>query len=232
MKIAIIPARGGSKRIPKKNIRNFCGKPIINWSIEAALKSKLFDHIILSTDCNETITIAQNYNALVTFLRPKKLSDDHTTTTEVINHAINEFENLYHKVEIVCCIYATAPFISPYYLKEGFKKLKIANTKYSFAATEYSFPIQRALKKNHRGQIEMLDSKYLNIRSQDLEKTFHDAGQFYWGWRDSFLNNLPIFYKNSQIIILPKNLAIDIDTEEDWKFAELMFKASQLEKNL
>ena len=224
MKVAIIPARGGSKRIPRKNIKDFCGKPMIAYSIEAALDSKLFDRVVVSTDDEEIASIAKQYGAEIPFMRPPELSDDHTATIPVIAHAIEELQKE-GPVEIACCIYATAPFIQVNYLKEAYHVLLSNNSSYSFSATSFPFPIQRAIKLNSEHQVEMFQPENFNTRSQDLEEAYHDAGQFYFGTSQAWLNAKPIFAKHSTAVILPRHRVQDIDTLEDFRRAELMFKA-------
>jgi len=224
MKVAIIPARGGSKRIPRKNIKDFCGKPMIAYSIEAALDSKLFDRVVVSTDDQEIADIAKQYGAEIPFMRPPELSDDHTATIPVIAHAIEELQKE-GPVEIACCIYATAPFIQVRYLKEACDILINNKSSYSFSATTFPFPIQRAIKLNKQHQVEMFQPEYFNTRSQDLEEAYHDAGQFYFGRTEAWLNNQIFFDLHSSAIILPRHLVQDIDTIEDFQRAELMYKA-------
>ena len=224
MKVAIIPARGGSKRSPRKNIKDFCGKPMIAYSIEAALGSGIFERVIVSTDDEEIAETARQYGAQVPFMRPKELSDDHTATIPVIAHAIRELQQE-GPVEIACCIYATAPFIRVRYLQEAYAELVKTLSAYSFSATSFPFPIQRAIKINEKHQVEMFQPEHFNTRSQDLEEAYHDAGQFYFGTSEAWLEGKPIFAKHSTATILPRHLVQDIDTPEDFKRAELMFKA-------
>ena len=224
MKLCVIPARSGSKRIKKKNIKNFCGKPIIGWSIELALASKCFDKIIVSTDDKEIANLAKSYGAEVTFLRPKILSGDYTETVNVISHAIKWQTENHVKPDYVCCIYATAPFIQLNDLNKGIEILKSSKCEYVFSATNYIYPIQRSFKINENKKLEMFFPKYLNFRSQDLEKSFHDAGQFYWGLTNSWLENKPIINENSIPILIPQDRVLDIDTIEDWQMAEKMFR--------
>lgn len=223
MIVAIIPARGGSKRIPRKNIKDFCSKPMIAYSIEAALESKLFDKVIVSTDDEEIAEIAKKYGAEVPFLRPANLSDDHTATIPVIAHAITELQKV-ESVDIACCIYATAPFIQVKFLKEAYELLLKNKSDYAFSATSFAFPIQRAIKLNENNHVEMFNPEHFNTRSQDLEEAYHDAGQFYFGKAEAWLNNKPIFSKDSRAVILPRHLVQDIDTMEDFVRAELMYK--------
>lgn len=224
MRVAVIPARGGSKRIPRKNIKEFCGKPIIAWSIEAALNSEVIDQVVVSTDDPEIANVAQAYGAEVPFMRPADLSDDYTPTIPVIQHAIRWFETQQRAVDAVCCIYATAPFVSPSDLQCGFDSLMADQADYSFSVTSYAYPIQRALKRSRDGGIEMFYPEQFNTRSQDLEEAWHDAGQFYWGNADSWQQGKPIFSPRSTLVALPRHRVQDIDTLEDWVRAELMFK--------
>jgi pseudaminic acid cytidylyltransferase len=224
MKIAIIPARGGSKRIPRKNIKNFHGKPLIAYSIEAALNSRVFDRVIVSTDDNEIAEVAQRYGAEVPFLRPEDISNDYATTMDVIEHALSWFTENDQSVTYVCCIYATAPFISSEALIRGFSALVEGNFNYAFSAASFPFPVQRALKLNQDGSTEMFMPEHLNTRSQDLDEAYHDAGQFYWGKSTAFLSKAPMFSNASYAVILPRNTVQDIDTLEDWSNAESMYE--------
>lgn len=223
MNVAIIPARGGSKRIPRKNIKEFCGKPMIAYSIEAAIESALFDRIIVSTDDEEIAEISKHWGAEVPFMRPKELSDDFTPTIPVISHAIEQLRQE-APVNIACCIYATAPFIQSRYLKEAYAVLIQSNSAYSFGTTSFSFPIQRAIKLDAHKRVEMFYPEHFNTRSQDLEEAYHDAGQFYFGTAQAWLEEKIVFSKESTAIILPRHLVQDIDTLEDWKRAEIMYK--------
>ena len=223
MKIAIIPARGGSKRIPRKNIKPFHGKPLIAYSIEAAIKSQCFDKIIVSTDDDEIAKVALEYGAEVPFIRPAAISDDHATTMDVINHAIIWCKEHEFEVSHVCCIYATAPFISSDAVKSGLISLIEGKFNYAFSATSFPFPIQRALKIQSNGSTAMFQPEHANTRSQDLEEAYHDAGQFYWGTAEAFLNKKAIFSDNSFAIVLPRNTVQDIDTPEDWDNSQAMF---------
>lgn len=224
-RIAVIPARGGSKRIPRKNIRDFCGKPMIAWSIEAATASGLFDHIIISTDDAEIAEIAINLGAEVPFMRPPELSDDHTGTTEVVAHAVRWMLDQGISIDAVCCIYATAPLILADDLIQGFEIIKSASWSYSFTATDYAAPIFRSFQQTKSGSVEMIFPEYFLSRSQDLPRVFHDAGQFYWGRPDAWLNGECIFGASAKPLIIPRWRVQDIDTEEDFKRAELMFMA-------
>ena len=226
MKIAVIPARGGSKRIPRKNIRALCGKPIIAYSIEQAINSELFDRVIVSTDDEGIALVARNQGADTPFIRPPDISDDFTGTNAVVKHAIEWFQQQGQSIEFACCIYATAPFVQARYLQEGYEKIAKSNRAFAFSVTSYAFPIQRAIRINTQGKVEAIWPENINTRSQDLEDTFHDAGQFYWGTSAAFLQDQVIFSTESIPVIVPRFLVQDIDTEEDWFRAELMFKAN------
>ena len=228
MKVAIIPARGGSKRIPRKNIKEFCGKPMIAYSIEAAIESGCFDRVIVSTDDTEIAKVAQAYDAEVPFIRPEELSNDHAGTIPVIQHAIHWLIEQGEAPEFVCCLYATAPFITPEAIKQGLQQLEDTNAAYAFSATSYAFPIQRAFRIKSSLGVEMFEPQQFNTRSQDLEEAYHDAGQLYWGTKDAWLTEKVIFGPESTPVILPRHRVQDIDTPEDWKRAELLFKAMQL----
>lgn len=225
MKLAVIPARGGSKRIPRKNIRPFCGKPIIAWSIEAALQAECFDRVIVSTDDAEIAAVAAQRGAEVPFMRPAELSDDYSGTIPVIAHAIDWHRQQGMNPEHVCCVYATAPFVRAEDLRRGLDILLQKNGDYAFAVTRYSFPIQRAVRITAAGRVEMFHPEYFATRSQDLEEAWHDAGQFYWGRADAWLAGKPIFSSDSFPVILPPERVQDIDTPEDWRRAEILFKA-------
>ncbi len=227
MKLCVIPARGGSKRIPRKNIKLFCGKPMIAWSIEAALQSGCFDQIIVSTDDAEIAEVARQYGAQVPFMRPVALSDDHTGTTAVIAHAIDWFAAQGQMPEQVCCLYATAPFVTHVDLLNGLQVLAEAGCDFAFTVTSYAFPIQRAIRITEAKRVEMFNPEHFSTRSQDLEEAYHDAGQFYWGRTSAWLANKRIFGPASAPVLLPRHRVQDIDTPEDWLRAEWLFKAMQ-----
>lgn len=227
MKIAIIPARGGSKRISRKNIKDFCGKPIISWSIEAALKSGCFDQVIVSTDDLEIADVSRQYGASVPFMRPAELSDDYTGTIPVVRHAIQWFLEQGYSVSKACCLYATAPFVRASDLQQGLNVLESSSSEYAFSVTSYAFPIQRAIRITEAQRVEMLAPENFYKRSQDLEDVYHDAGQFYWGLARAWLENKVFFSPDSAPVILPRYRVQDIDTIEDWVRAELMFNAIQ-----
>lgn len=225
MKIAVIPARGGSKRIPRKNIKLFCGKPIIAWSIEAAQASGLFDHIIVSTDDAEIAAIATKWGAEVPFVRPAELSDDYVGTGAVIKHAVEWALKNLARVDFVCTIYATAPFLKSSDIRRGFELLEENKCQIVFTVTSFPFPIQRAIKVTENGRVAMFQPEHYLTRSQDLEAAYHDAGQFYWARTDAVLNEVSAFSDAAIPLILPRYQVQDIDTIEDWRRAELMFKA-------
>lgn len=227
MKLAIIPARGGSKRIHRKNIKPFGGKPMIAWSICAAIKSQCFDRIMVSTDDEEIAAIAKEYGADVPFVRPASLSDDHTGTIPVISHAI-EWQNHHgQSATEVCCLYATAPFVQAADLQLGMQVLQNTGADYAFSVTSYAFPIQRAIRITNDNRVEMFQPEHVNTRSQDLPEAWHDAGQFYWGQAQAWLDAKPLFSQGSVPVPLPRHRVQDIDTPEDWERAEWLFKAMQ-----
>lgn len=225
MNIAIIPARGGSKRIPRKNIKEFCGKPMIAWSIEAAKASGLFDYIIVSTDDIEIAEVARSYGAEVPFMRPVELSDDYVGTASVVKHAVEWAISNLGIVNYVCTIYATAPFIKPADLIAGLSLLSTSGAQIAFTATSFPFPIQRAIKITKNNRVAMFQPEHYLTRSQDLEPAYHDAGQFYWSTTDAVLIAVSAFSEAAVPLILPRHQVQDIDTNEDWIRAELMFGA-------
>jgi pseudaminic acid cytidylyltransferase len=224
MRLCVIPARGGSKRIPHKNIKSFCGQAMIGYSIKAALKSRCFDQVIVSTDDTEIAEVAKSFGAIVPFVRPDKLSNDYAGTVSVIKHAIEWLDDQEQPPSEICCLYATAPFVRADTIKKAYKQMQCSQADYCFTVTSFAFPIQRAIKVTAENRIEMFYPKYLEARSQDLEESYHDAGQFYWGKAEAFKQQKPIFSKHSTPYILPRHLVQDIDTLEDWKRAELMYQ--------
>ena len=231
MNIAIIPARGGSKRIPKKNIKKFLGKPIISYSIEAALKSKLFKKVIVSTDSEEIANIAAEYGAEVPFLRPKQLSDDFSGTHEVVGHAVEWIEEKIIKLDYVCCIYATAPLIQDNDLVKGFEIIQKGNWDSVIASTSYSYPIFRSFKKNSQGGLKMIFPEFYNSRSQDLPEIYHDAGQFYWAKPEIWKKPSEMYNEKNAIVEIPNYRVQDIDTIEDWRRAELLYQILDQKNN-
>ena len=228
MRIAIIPARGGSKRIPGKNIRDFLGKPMLHWAIEAARDSGLFDHMVVSTDSTEIAKQAVKAGADVPFIRPADLADDHAPTRDVINHAIHECTRIYGDFAQCCCIYPTAPFLTAEDLSSAWQLLQTERAPFVFSATAYSYPIQRAFYIAQDGSTHMFQPEHVKTRSQDLTPAYHDAGMFYWGQCDAFLAHLPMFAGASRPFLIPSHRVCDLDTPEDWERAEWMMKAKQL----
>lgn len=232
MKLAVIPARGGSKRIPRKNIKPFCGKPMIAWSIEAARLSGCFDQIIVSTDDAEIADVARAHGANVPFLRPAELSDDHTATIPVIAHAIQWTHENEGVTTEVCCLYATAPLVAVADLQRGQRLLQDSGADYAFSVTRYASPIQRAMRITPDNRLEMFHPELFNTRSQDLQEAYHDAAQFYWGKPRAWLSGKPIFSYHAAPVIVPRYRVQDIDTPEDWIQAELLFEALINQKGL
>ena len=221
--ICIIPARGGSKRIPRKNIKEFLGKPIIAYSIQAALDSGLFDEVMVSTDDLEIAEIAKNFGAKVPFMRSVKNSDDFATTFDVIEEVIQVYKSQGKEFENICCIYSCAPFVNSEILLKAYNQLIRNKFDTVFPIIAYSFPIQRALRIDH-SKVSMILEENLNVRSQDLEDSFHDAGQFYWCNSKKLLQNKKILTKNTGGVEISELEAQDIDNEIDWKLAELKFQ--------
>ena len=224
MNVAVILARGGSKRIPRKNIKQFCGKPMISWPIELAKESGLFEHIIVSTDDEEIAKISKKYGAEVPFIRPDKLSDDYVGIIDVIDHAVTWMYEQKWQPETVCCMYATSVFLTVNDLNKGYKMLTMGEWSYTFSATDFEYPIFRSFKDHPNGGVEMFFPEYFEKRSQDLPVALHDAAQFYWGVPNSWTNKLKLFESHSYPIKIPRWRVQDIDTEDDWKQAEILFK--------
>ena len=218
--ICIIPARGGSKRIPGKNIKDFLGKPLIAYSIEAALNSKVFSEVIVSTDDEMIANVAREFGASVPFFREASLSDDYATSTDVIKDAIRRVNSSFSDV---CCLYATAPLIRAEILKEAAEEFKKQECKFLFSATAFDFPIQRAIKLDENARVSMLYPQFEKKRSQDLEPAFHDAGAFYFGKKEAWLECSVLFAPHSKAYLLPRNLVCDIDTIEDFEFAKKLY---------
>lgn len=224
MRVAIIPARGGSKRIPRKNIREFAGKPMIAHSIDCALQSRVFDRVIVSTDDDEIAHVAQAFGAEVPFQRPPELSDDYTGTTAVVAHATAWLTGQGADISAVCCIYATAPFIRHADLQRALNVLDAGDWRYVFSATTFAFPIFRSFHKNTSGGVDMFFPEHFETRSQDLPGAFHDAGQFYWGRRHAWIEHARIFDERSTFVVIPRWRVQDIDTPEDWERAQIMWR--------
>ncbi len=227
MNIAIIPARGGSKRIPGKNIKPFCGKPIIAYSIEAAREAAIFDRIIVSTDSEEIAAVAWEYGAETPFMRPAEIADDFATTASVIEHGIKWFVEQNEPPDYLCCIYATAPFVQPDYIKQGFGIIVTAGVSSVFSVTRYQSSIYRALQIGEGGHLAMVFPEHELTRSNDLPEAYCDAGQFYWLDAAKFMVEPRIYTKDALPVILPRFLVQDIDIMEDWHMAELMYEVGQ-----
>lgn len=226
-KLAIIPARGGSKRIPGKNIKEFLGKPIIAYSIEAALSSGLFDEVMVSTDDEEITAIALKYGAKVPCMRSDRTANDFATTFDVIEEVINKYKENNKIFEYACCIYACAPFITGEKLKSSFLLLKENHFDCVFPIMPFSFPIQRALKMELNTKVDFFSPEYSLVRSQDLEKAYHDAGQFYWMQTKKCIEKKKIVTDNTGSIVITEMEGQDIDNEVDWKLAELKYELLQ-----
>lgn len=222
MNIAIIPARGGSKRIPRKNIRDFCGKPMIAWTIEAARASGLFEHVIVSTDDEEIAQVAGRWGGDVPFLRPAELATDHCGATQVITHATRWAIAQGLDVQAVCCLLATAPFMHTADLRAGYEILCAGSWQYVFSATEFPSTIFRSFKRADTGGVQMFFPEHFTARSQDLPQALHDAAQFYWGRPSAWLGEQRMFEPHSAIIMVPRWRVQDIDNEEDWQRAEML----------
>lgn len=222
MKVAVIPARGGSKRIPRKNVRQFSGMPMIAHSIECAKASRLFDRIIVSTDDDEIALVSGKYGAEVPFRRSPELSDDNTGIIDVIADATRRVAAEGATMSAVCCILATAPFLSAADLREGWRTMEDGDWSYVFAATTFAYPIFRSFESMPAGGVKMFFPEHFTTRSQDLPEALHDAGQFYWGRPDAWLAKERIFSERSATVVIPRWRVQDIDSEEDWTRAELM----------
>lgn len=227
MNIAIIPARGGSKRIPGKNIREFCGKPMIAYSIEAAQNSGCFERIMVSTDDAAVAAVAVKYGAEAPFLRPAALSDDHTALDAVLHHAVEWLDAQGVELTYVCCVFATAPFLTGAILRDGLALLQSApHRQYAFSVASYPFPIQRAIRITADNGVEPFHPECIPVRSQDLEAAYHEAGQFFWGRPDALLRRLSIYAPGVSVPVhIPRYRVQDIDTMEDWIRAECLFQA-------
>ncbi|MGG7646087.1 pseudaminic acid cytidylyltransferase [Rhodovulum sp. YNF3179] len=226
MTVCVIPARGGSKRIPRKNLRDFCGRPMIAWPIAAALESGCFERVVVSTDDPEIAAAARAAGAETPFERPAALADAHAPTRPVIAHAIEALE----AEGPVCCLYATAPFVLAEDLQRGRSRLQHNGVTYAFPVTRYAFPIQRALRMGPGNAVEMVQPEHFGTRSQDLEEAWHDAGQFYWADAGQWRTDAPIFGPGAVGLPVPRKRVQDIDTEEDWQLAELLFRAQGLDR--
>jgi|SRR5690606_835491 len=227
--LCIIPARGGSKRIPRKNIKDFLGKPIIAYSIQAALDSGLFAEVMVSTDDEQIAEVAQQYGAKVPFMRSKETADDFATTLDVIKEVVRQYKENHLVFDAVCCIYATAPFVSGLHLKKSYDVFKTNDFDALFPVMAFGFPIQRALKVKD-DKSAFIYEEHINTRSQDLEKAYHDAGQFYWMKNELAINGTSLMTGHTGAYMINELEAQDIDTETDWKLAELKYELLQSTK--
>lgn len=220
--LCIIPARGGSKRIPRKNIKPFMGKPIMAYSIEAALESRIFDEVMVSTDDTEYAEIARQYGAKVPFMRSEKTANDFASTEDVLFEVLDEYEKRGATFDNLCCLYSTAPFVSAGRIKEAYEKMQKEKADAIFTCVAYSYPIQRCLHIVD-GKIGMKWPEYQSARSQDLEKIYHDAGQFYFARVSQFMIEKDLWMKNCIPMILPETEVQDLDTMTDWQLAEMKY---------
>ena len=220
MIVAVIPARGGSQRIPRKNIKNFAGKPMIAWSILAAKRAAIFDRIVVSTDSPEIIEVAQEWGAEAPFLRPSSLADGHTPTAPVLSHALRALST--DAPTYACCLYPTAPFVSADALRQGLELLRTTDAPGALSVTTFDFPILRALRRLEDGSVAFNWPEHELTRSQDLPEFYHDAGQFYWVRVEAFLSSERLIMPGMLPLVLPRKRVQDLDTPEDWENAELM----------
>ncbi len=226
--VCVIPARAGSKRVPRKNIRDFCGRPMLHRAIEAAWASGAFGRVLVSTEDPEVAAVATAGGAEVPFVRPAELSDDFTGTIPIIAHAVRWLHARGEAPPLVCCLYATTPLLDPADLARGRAALEADGTgalDFAFSATSFPFPIQRAVRRLPSGGVEPMFPQHIGQRSQDLEEAWHDAGQFYWGRAEAWMAQRALFSPRSAIVTLPRHRVQDIDTPEDWRRAELMYAA-------
>lgn len=221
--LCIIPARGGSKRIPRKNIKPFMGKPIIAYSIDAALKSGVFDEVMVSTDDEEIAGVARQYGASVPFFRSAETANDYATTVDVLLEVIETYMQQGKVFDTICCLYSTAPFVTSDRLKEAYAKLS-DNIDACFTMVEYSYPVQRSLRINENGRVEMRHPEHLKSRTQDLEKVYHDAGQFYFTRTNALVSEKTVWCKRTAPLVLSELEVQDLDTLTDWQLAEMKYE--------
>jgi pseudaminic acid cytidylyltransferase len=226
--LCVIPARGGSKRVPRKNVRLFAGRPMIGYAIEAARQSRLFERIVVSTDDAEVAAIARQEGADVPFLRPQELADDHTPTVPVIAHAIQACQALGWPADAVCCLYPAVPLLRPALLAEALDLLRASQAPYVFPVQAFRSPIQRALRRAADGRTEPFHPEYTQTRTQDLPPAYHDAGQFYWGRTQAWLEGRPLHVQASTLVC-DEGSVVDIDTPDDWALAEALYRLRRAE---
>ena len=227
MRVAVIPARGGSKRIPRKNIREFAGKPIIAWPISVALDSGLFDKVIVSTDDDEIAEVARRVGASIPFVRPEQLSDDFADTKAVVRHAISELALERSFTSQICCIYPTSVFVTPECLADGLNLLNHERCSFALSITEVDPTVLRSFTQDAEGKLKMVFPENFNRRTQDLPALYRDAAQFYWGSVSAWFGDEHIFGENARGVFFDSSKVIDIDTEIDWRSAEAIFKSIQ-----
>ena len=223
MNIAVIPARGGSKRIPRKSIKPFHGLPVIAYAIKVAKESEVFDEVFVSTDDEEIAEVAVSFGATIPWLRSKDLSDDHSTTISVMQDAVKRLKLDLMDLENICCIYPATPLLKPSFLSQGLNILESGDWDYVFSGSKASTPPQRYFSLGISKEVKMLFPEFEETRTQDFARIYHDAGQFYWGRKSSWDSGLPIFLSKSTILEIPSNSVVDIDTPEDWHYAEALF---------
>lgn len=228
MKIAVIPARGGSKRVPRKNIKPFAGKPMIAWAIAAARQSSLFDHVLVSTEDEEIAAVAREHGAEIPFLRPVELAQDDTATVPVIAHAVGEMQARGGKVEYACCIYPCTPFLRSSDLADAWRMIQARDANFVYPVIEYPHPTFRAMRRNAEGGMSFVFPECEMMRTQDLEPTFHDAGQFYWGKGEAWLAGKRMHTAGIGMVV-PSWRFVDVDTVDDWRRAELIFASGVMQ---
>lgn len=224
MNVAIIPARGGSKRIPRKNIKPFLGKPIIGRSIETALASGCFERVIVSTDDEEIAAISRQFGAETPFVRPAELADDQAATLPVVAHAVKWLIDRGARPDAVCCIYPTAPLLLPSDIRQGYELLRSTGADYVVSCCEFEFPVQRSVEISGEGFLAAAFPEYIDRRSQDLKPLYHDAGQLYWGATNSYVGMVPFFQGRAVPLMMPRLRVQDIDNQEDWARAEFLLQ--------
>lgn len=222
MNVAVIPARGGSKRIPRKNIKPFLGKPMIGWSIEAAIASGCFDEVVVSTDDPQIAEIARSFGASVPFVRPADLANDTAATLPVIAHAVNWFLQEERRPDGVCCIYPTAPLLEVGVIQKGYELLVATDADYVITCCRFEFPVQRSVAIGQQGYLSAEFPESINSRSQDLKPLYHDAGQLYWGRAEAFVSMRPMFTGKALPLLIPHTHVQDIDDEDDWQRVEFL----------
>ena len=229
MNIAVIPARGGSKRIPRKNIKLFHGVPVIAYAIKTAKESGVFSEIFVSTDDEEIAEVAESFGATIPWMRPKELSDDHATTVSVMKDAVNKLKSSLNELEYVCCIYPATPLLQPSFISQGLQILKVGDWDYVLSAARAETPPERFFSLDSANGVEMHFPEHKAVRTQDFLPSYHDAGQFYFGKSSSWESGLPIFSSKSTIIEIPRELSVDVDTLDDWHYAEHLFAMQRME---